>query len=261
VLTPSPPDWGEPPDTDKASNASIFRNIMLGYINSEGCTFCQYDCDYGISDEQVWLPLSASTGYCTDCHRAPATFYDEWTISSNMIGKPTRLKELDRMSNAPPLKGIDERNAASRNENSTEPQRPARKTKSLIDGRDTTRFQPALFCRGCPWRQIDLGKVRICEDCKRDKFMIIRHRHETFVPIAVQDTEPPLFGEQQKGRDTMLVQEARSRSMEPRSKRCMVCTGHATHVCDGCPLRVCAICTTMLVQLCKFSITSYARTR
>lgn len=225
---------------------------MLGNNNPEACTFCQYDCDYGISDEQVWLPLSASSGYCVDCHKARDTFYDEWTISPNKeFESKVHAMEIDRLTNVPPLKGIDQGNAARGSQNDTKPQRPLRQTKSLIDGRDTTRFQPPLFCRGCPWRQIDVRKVRICADCQEDKFLIIRHRHETFVPVIELDTK-----KLQEERVTIFVQEART-TIEPRMKRCMVCTGYVTHICDGCPLRVCATCHTLLIHLCKY-ITIYS---
>lgn len=42
------------------------------------CTFCVYDCDYGVSNEQLWLPFEASSGYCVDCYTATNTVIEHF---------------------------------------------------------------------------------------------------------------------------------------------------------------------------------------
>ncbi|KAE8451370.1 hypothetical protein EG329_003999 [Mollisiaceae sp. DMI_Dod_QoI] len=48
---------------------------------------------------------------------------------------------------------------------------------SMIDGMDITLFKAIGFCRGCPWRQVDVLKAKICDGCRYEKFSIVKHRH------------------------------------------------------------------------------------
>jgi hypothetical protein len=107
---------------------------------------------------------------------------------------------------------------------------PFRRAISLHDGRDISRFMPVDFCRGSPWRQLDVFKTRICKECRVQKYKILTHRHLSF---------------------RLLGDEMRRDGMKRDSRNCMVCTGLATYGCDGCPLRLCGDCQTLLGLMCK----------
>jgi hypothetical protein len=107
---------------------------------------------------------------------------------------------------------------------------PLRRAISLHDGRDISRFMPVDFCRGSPWRQLDVFKTRICKECQVQKYKILTHRHLSF---------------------HLLGDEMRMDGMKRDSRNCMVCTGLATYGCDGCPLRLCGDCQTLLGLMCK----------
>jgi hypothetical protein len=107
---------------------------------------------------------------------------------------------------------------------------PLHRTISLHDGRDISRFMPVDFCRGSPWRQLDVFKTRICKDCRVQKYKILTHRHLSFRPLG---------------------DEMRRDGIKRDSRNCMVCTGLATYGCDGCPLRLCGDCQTLLGLMCK----------
>jgi hypothetical protein len=107
---------------------------------------------------------------------------------------------------------------------------PLRRTISLHDGRDISRFMPVDFCRGSPWRQLDVFKTRICKECRVQKYKILSHRHLSF---------------------RLLGDEMRRDGVKRDSMNCMVCTGLATYGCDGCPLRLCGDCQTLLGMMCK----------
>jgi hypothetical protein len=102
------------------------------------------------------------------------------------------------------------------------------------------QFQPVAFCRGCPWRQIDVKKARICEDCKTQKLEIVKHRHLHFVPL---NESRGLDGEGNGIGWGMLANTQR--------KTCMVCTGLAAYKCQDCSLKVCSDCQVMLQHMCR----------
>jgi hypothetical protein len=145
--------------------------------DTQGCTWCLWSCEYGISDERCWLPVNAASGFCMDCHTITASFYDEWKSDPNHFagvrgnGRSTitrRLAELDKMSNVPLLKEVsveegwkDEAlrlDAEMRKQMGREPRKE--REVSRTDGKDITRFMGPCFCRGCECRQVDLRKVR-----------------------------------------------------------------------------------------------------
>jgi hypothetical protein len=106
---------------------------------------------------------------------------------------------------------------------------------SQIDGKNIEAYQGLHFCRGNPWKQVDLAKVVICRYCKEEKLSIIKHRHLHFAK-NVEEPETDAYGN--------LV-------YDPKQKRCMVCTGLATEKCEGCPLRLCDTCEVYLRSLGK----------
>jgi len=102
------------------------------------------------------------------------------------------------------------------------------------------KYQKLLFCRGCPWRQIDITKARICEGCKAEKLKIILHKHLIFRPLhRGVDFE--------RGEGVGHGQLA-----DTKSRTCMVCTGLATDKCTDCPLKLCTHCHVTLTTQCKF---------
>jgi hypothetical protein len=122
------------------------------------------------------------------------------------------------------------------------PPRPAiQKSVSQSDGRATIQFQPLLFCRGCPWRQIDIKKARICEGCKAEKLEIIKHRHTKFSSLN-EDSRMDLG----RGKGIGHGQLANT-----HKRTCMICPGLVAAKCQDCPLRVCTDCEVLLMMMCK----------
>ncbi|KAI6713557.1 hypothetical protein JHW43_003912 [Diplocarpon mali] len=82
-----------------------------GQNRINGCSFCDYECAFGLSDSRFWLPVEASLGFCKECHNTTMsaaslwqTIYklphdmstEAWAIHNNLA---TRLAE-------PPLKEL-----------------------------------------------------------------------------------------------------------------------------------------------------------
>lgn len=151
---------------------------------TEDCTFCTWGCDYGVSNEYFLHPVDAANDYCGNYHVGSNTFIEEWVNVITTEGhnhnriSHERLEELRKMpktvlEEGPPrpkyilsnpceeLLLMIHRNIA----------------KSKYDGRDISRFQGVHFCKGSVYRQVDVKKARICEDCRKEKFDIMKHRH------------------------------------------------------------------------------------
>ena len=226
-----------------SSNGVVTRK--MGDENKQCCSFCSYECDFGVSDERTWLSVDASQGFCKNCLQDGMGFYEEWSISSQLLDvDEERLVELDSMCNGSVLKESWE-DVAKGKDQGKEKETQRRKSTSLVDGLDTTSFQGVQFCAGCPWRQVDVTKARICENCRLEKALIIRHRHRKFLPIVdMAWTE-----------STKLAREANFNSGEKKrelkDRNCMICPGQAMYRCEACPLRLCGDCHTFLGCFCK----------
>ncbi|CZS95057.1 uncharacterized protein RCO7_05901 [Rhynchosporium graminicola] len=112
---------------------------------------------------------------------------------------------------------------------------------SLSDG-------PA-FCRGCPWRQIDFTKAKICTACRDGKMLICSHaQHTNFRILAempgVFEGTAQVHGLGRIGRGGKFISDG-------RYANCMVCPGLATHGCIDCPLRLCGGCVVKLTRMSK----------
>ncbi|KAE9368364.1 hypothetical protein N431DRAFT_57118 [Stipitochalara longipes BDJ] len=148
---------------------------------------------------------------------------------------------LDHQSHAHPYPPVlRHAHTAPPNSGNMAPPHPEfRRTFSQSDARNSPQFQKLLFCRGCPWRQIDITKARICEGCKADKLKIITHRHFVFGPlhrgVAFELGEGVGHGQ----------------LANTNARTCMVCTGLATTKCVDCPLRLCTSCQVTLSSQCK----------
>jgi hypothetical protein len=134
------------------------------------------------------------------------------------------------------------------------------KVYSKIDGMDITRFMGYRFCKSCPWAQLDSEKTRTCEECIREKLVIIKHgRHTRWFPVHTADAsryhflqvgfgdpikEPGTAGGTKEFDMTWVDKHA-------KKKFCMVCTNHAVSICADCPLKVCATCEVLLGSMCK----------
>ena len=111
TLTPNYSDCGPPnPETDKASSAREFQDIIFeGAPDPEGCTFCMWACDYGVSNESFWHPAEATDGYCENCRYESNTFMEEWNYVVTTEGHNTnrvsleKLDELRQLPNMPVL--------------------------------------------------------------------------------------------------------------------------------------------------------------
>jgi hypothetical protein len=128
------------------------------------------------------------------------------------------------------------------------PPRPGvQRSASQSDSRKITQVQQLLFCRGCPWRQIDIKKARICEGCKAEKLAIIKHRHMKF--FSLNEHSGVDLG---RGKGIGHGQLANT-----HKRTCMVCPGLATAKCQDCPLRVCTDCQVQLTMMCKLPSLSH----
>ena len=131
------------------------------------------------------------------------------------------------------------------------PPRPSQQLQRLLsnfDGKDITRFQNVNFCRGSPYRQLDVYKTKICAGCKDEKFAVVKHqRHRAFYLLALGDASavaPVKFGFD----DEPSVAGGWN---VKRAKACMICPAQAMYGCRGCPLRLCGDCHTNLTRMCK----------
>ena len=108
------------------------------------------------------------------------------------------------------------------------------------------------FCRGCPWRQVDFTKAKICTACRDCKFMICSHTHHLNFALLT-DIADVMNGEHE-GHGLGRVTASGRIFADGRYSNCMVCPGQATHGCNECPLRLCAECVVRLTKLCKYCV-------
>lgn len=234
-----------------------FKNLALGKVKvgkvsptgQPTCTFCKYSADWGISDDRFRLPEEASTGWCNECGDPNAgSFFEEFTTILQSRTDQASKDALEKVMNEPVH---------------SEPASPhhGKKVYSAIDGTEITKFMGPLFCKTCPWGQIDVEKVRICEVHRDEKFEIIKHhRHEEFRQIGYAMPEDVFSADKVRH---MNMNEAEDRIRDDVVKQhelgakykanrcCMMCTGYATDACANCPLRLCATCVTFLKNICK----------
>jgi len=114
------------------------------------------------------------------------------------------------------------------------PRNPSPPPPSIVGG--GKRLDGILSCRGCPWRQVDVDKARICESCKAIKLEIVAHRHFDFVELLELDDAISGFSPSTIGRG---------------GRSCMICVQQVVWKCTGCPLKVCPGCKAQLVDGCK----------
>jgi hypothetical protein len=225
-------------DEDEFEVESFFGGIQ---VQTSNCSFCRYACDFGIWNEKMILLEDASGVFCDGCNRSCEHVSDDpkcgdypltdtgypFTPDSHQIcGIPSSGLTLRTESARQQLKQIAKTYVRSV---------PGRHNMcSQIDEKDISPYQGLHFCRGNPWKQVDLAKVVICKGCKEEKLSIIKHqRHREFTRFDKVETVDP-FGK--------VVYEA-------KQKRCMVCTGLATVKCKDCPLRFCDTCEICLRSL------------
>ena len=67
-------------------------NQMAPMPKTVDCTFCKFDADIGISEEKVWLPNTATWGYCEPCEQSCNTFNTMW---KEMLSSPTYQRPAD----------------------------------------------------------------------------------------------------------------------------------------------------------------------
>jgi hypothetical protein len=216
---------------------------------TSGCTFCLYACDWGVSDESIRLPKEASAGWCPECGDPnTGSFFEAWTTIMESRGDQASTDAVEK--------------ARSQPVHSTEKvPHQGQKVYSAIDGTDITKFMGPIFCKSCPWGQIDATKARICEAHRNEKFAIIKHHHhQEFRNISHSMPEDIFPAQQARGmnmndvEDMVRVDAIKHDELNSKykdNKRCMMCTGTATSVCVGCPLRLCSTCKVLLRNICK----------
>ncbi|PVH81554.1 hypothetical protein DL98DRAFT_653976 [Cadophora sp. DSE1049] len=106
-----------------------------------------------------------------------------------------------------------------------------------------------IFCRGCPWRQVDFTKAKICTACRDCKFMICSHTHHLHFSLLTELAG--VMNGEHEGHGLGRVTGSGRIIADGRYSNCMVCPGQATHGCNDCPLRLCAECVVRLTKLCK----------
>jgi hypothetical protein len=240
---------------DRQPQTPTFQDLALGHIKllaerdefevhrfsggievkMPNCSFCLYACDYGISNEGMCLPEDASGVFCDGCNRG-CEQYRDIRYDYPLTDSPYPFERWGYLSvqNGKALRETSEKQKLKQVAKTYERSIPApHNTNSQIDGKDISAYQGLHFCRGNPWKQVDLAKVVICKGCKEEKLDIIKHRHKDFSRI-VEEAEVDAFGR--------VI-------YHPKQKRCMVCTGLATEKCEGCPLRLCSTCEVYLRTL------------
>ena len=233
-----------------------FKNLALGRVKvgkvsptgQPTCTFCKYPCDWGISEDRFRLPEEASSGSCHGCSNPNVgSFYDEFT---------TILQSRTDQASKDALEKVQKEVAVPEPLIERGP-----KVYSATDGTDITKFMGPMFCKSCPWGQIDVEKVRICDTHRDEKFAIIKHHcHQEFHQIGYAMPGEEISADKLRGmnmndaEDRVRDDVAQHHELNAKHKayrRCMMCTNHATDVCAGCPLRLCGTCVTFLKNLCK----------
>ncbi|KAK0123004.1 hypothetical protein ONS96_010018 [Cadophora gregata f. sp. sojae] len=106
-----------------------------------------------------------------------------------------------------------------------------------------------IFCRGCPWRQVDFTKAKICTACRDCKFLICSHTHHLHFTLLTELAG--VMNGDHEGHGLGRVSGSGRITADGRYGNCMVCPGQATHGCNDCPLRLCAECVVRLMKLCK----------
>lgn len=210
-----------------------FQELALGHIkvcnpNSgnplEHCTFCSFDCDYGIANEFFQLPYQASVAYCKTCKYKEVQFLQGYF--DGVKPDDTRYRRCEHKLRANgfkqthPLEEIRFEDGVMELALSYQICKPTpHNTTSNLDGQDISLYRGLIFCRGCPWTQLDVRKARICGECKAEKLKILQHRHRQFKPIV------------------------RHADTTEKDRRCMLCPATALEKCVLCPLRLCETCT------------------
>lgn len=234
----------EPPISESSKGKE--KEAETGVVHH--CTFCKYPCDWGVSDERILLPEETSTGTCQECDVANSSFFAEWTTIMDTRTDQDSKNYLEK----------DRRETAKKAEKAA-PQN--KKVYSSIDGADITKFMGPMFCKSCPWRQIDITQVKICDIHRKEKFAIIKHhRHQEFRQIAHAMPGDLFSADQIRGMNMNTAEYAvrgdiarhdKLNANFKENRRCMMCTGLATDVCVGCPLRLCSTCSVLLKNICK----------
>jgi hypothetical protein len=223
-----------------------FKDLAIGHLKrakeypgdqSNMCSFCEHEEDWGIGPCEFLLPREAFSAYCADCHRSQSHFATACSGTEPNVESIMTLDKQDELNlqvwRNPALKeAIDSTGGKEAAEMYWRAKELPQNTKCVHDGKDISRYRGILTCRGSPHGQVDVTKPQICRKCIGDKFNIIKHvKHSVFVPILDE-----------------------SRGLL-HSRRCMVCTNPnlGIYKCAACPLRLCDGCQTMLSHWCKSS--------
>lgn len=176
-------------------------------------------------------------------------FQDPMSMTPNLAMSPTILgHEVHAHPQAPTLR----RTGSSPRPNTGSmgpPPLPATARRSVSQP-TTPQFQPVTFCRGCPWRQIDVKKARICEPCKAQKLEIIKHKHVYFSSLH-----------ESRGLDHEGDGIGWGTFANTQRRTCMVCPALAQGQCRGCPLRLCSDCQVMMKRMGKLLPLGFLRGR
>jgi hypothetical protein len=198
-----------------------FKALALSQLtvveDCQQCSFCaSADCSWGVYDERLLLPPSASTNTCTSC------FETRIRPSEGFI---STLQDMIPYAEADALDHkIDAAVVILREE--------CRK-EILVKG-----LKQPLFCKACPWRQVDVTKAKICRPCRSAKVMVLKHHKHQMI-------------------DNYRVEMTSGMGLHTRVG-CMVCLGLATSGCGTCPLKLCTTCESEMRSLCKYPVRSKA---
>lgn len=137
------------------------------------CTFCKFKCDFGVSNDDALMSKDASSGYCEECDLAnsQSEFYQLW------MSEPRYKKAIGRRGTK------DQRVVGNENDDTAaglEAGAGDEKVFSKIDGADITKYMKPMFCQY--WHQVDVHKVRICDDCRVEKLLVIGHANRKSIP-------------------------------------------------------------------------------
>lgn len=86
-------------DSERSRNVPSLQDIALGKLQRtqhvDDCHFCARECDYGLSDENLWLPHDASMPVCRDCCNSVSNFDDAFDdlMMSSLVDSVVRERE------------------------------------------------------------------------------------------------------------------------------------------------------------------------
>lgn len=174
ILAPAPAEPREPTPEPAFDQDILALTKIERATEKKPCTFCEFGCDFGVSDDNVLLPKDVSSGYCEECNEAnsQSEFFQVW------MSQPRYKQGVGKRGTKDMRFFAADDNATKGGEGSGSG--AGETVLSKIDGSDITKYMKPMFCHY--WHQLDVTKARICDDCRLEKLLVISHGKRKFLP-------------------------------------------------------------------------------